>query len=834
MIFVRYTCAMRIPLFVLLLFVTISSANAQKATAHSAEYSLSSSEPALLEAQWRVREFYHRMASNGDWMDAHVPGCVHTDLIRAEKIDHPFYGTNEKDCQWVGDRTWQYETQPFDVPDSIFNKTVIQWKFNGLDTYARVELNGAKLLDADNAHRSWIVDPKQYLIKSGNILRVTFYPSEKRAQELLAALPYPIPGDSIRAMVRKPQFHFGWDWGPRLVTCGITKPIEWIAYDAIRLENGYFNTYSVTEQLAKMKYEAKVYSPVDADVLVKLVCNTNQSETDSTYSFKAGLNYIELPFEIQHPLLWWCNGQGHASLYSFEVKMFMHGKVQAHQSELVGLRDVRLITQRDSIGESFYFQLNGLPVFAKGANYIPIRYFPGEATYDDYLKLIMQCKEANINMLRVWGGGVYEDEVFYDLCDQYGIMVWHDFMFACSMYPGDEAFLQNVKAEAEEQVKRLRNHPCIALWCGNNENAEGWERWGWKSGLTPTEIQQVQTAYDDVFKNILPNAMAENSTTSYWESSPRLGRGDARSINEGDSHYWGVWHDEEPFEVLQTKVPRFMSEFGMQSYPSQEVLQEMPDGKQFSMKDKGIAMHQKHSRGFSLMEKYMNSWYPNVSSEDVKLYAEMTQVVQAEGIAMGIEAQRRAMPRCMGTLFWQLNDVWPSFSWSCIDYKGTPKLLYHMLKTVYAPQLISSVFDDRKLQMWWISDARIDSDAMVLDYAIYDGTTFKGEANPHLRSTDKALYQSPRMDCRIGYGSSMIHAVTLDELGIDSAENLIVEVRISYPGQANPEYKRIQKLTAKSDKSIVPYCASRSIYDPKTRQKSQEPVILYKQAFSNK
>jgi hypothetical protein len=312
-----------------------------------------------------------------------------------------------------------------------------------------------------------------------------------------------------------------------------------------------------------------------------------------------------------------------------------------------------------------------------------------------------------------------------------------------------------------------------------------------------------------------------------------LGRGDARSITEGDSHYWGVWHDEEPFEVLQTKVPRFMSEFGMQSYPSNEVVQEMLEGDEFETSDKGIAMHQKHSRGFALMEKYMNNWYEPVSPDDDSLYGEMTQVVQAEGIAMGIEAQRRAMPRCMGTLFWQLNDVWPSFSWSCIDYKGTPKLLYEMLKTVYAPQLISSTLDGDELQIWFVSDARIDRDNMVLDYAIYNGVNFKGEASEKLRSVDKSVYQSPKLDCTIGYGSSKIHTILLEDLGIDSPENLIIEARVSYPGQPNPEYKRIQKLIPKSDKSIIPYRSVQSIYDPKTRSKTEQTSILYKRAIAD-
>lgn len=788
---------------------------------------------ASLDASWRVGEFASGKKRGSEWISAVVPGCVHTDLIRAGKIDHPFYGTSETDCQWVEKKSWVYETLPFAVPGDVFSKKNIALRFNGLDTYAQVQLNGVDVLTSNNAHRSWKVDVKALLKSEGNVMRIVFDSPIQQATEILSSISYPIPGDSIRAALRKPQFHFGWDWGPRLVTSGITKPIEWIAYDDARLVDFYFKQTEVNEQQAELQFRAHIVATANDTLLVRVKGKTSGGAWSHEFIAEEGSNEVSFPIRIQTPQLWWCNGQGASNLYAFEIEVLKRGKVLQYADELIGLRDIRLITQRDSIGESFYFQLNGLPVFAKGANYIPIRYFPGEATYDDYFKLIMQCKEANINMLRVWGGGVYEDEMFYDLCDQYGILVWHDFMFACSMYPGDEAFLKNVNAEAEEQVIRLRNHPCIALWCGNNENAEGWERWGWKTGLTPSEIQQVQTAYDAVFKNILPKAVAENSTTSYWESSPRLGRGDARSITEGDSHYWGVWHDEEPFEVLQTKVPRFMSEFGMQSYPSEEVLMEMLEEDEFRMTDEGIAMHQKHSRGFSLMEKYMNNWYEPVSPDDYKVYGEMTQVVQAEGMMMGIEAHRRAMPNCMGTLFWQLNDVWPSFSWSCIDYKGALKLLHEALKVVYSPQLISCTLDGDELQVWWISDTRIDTDNMVLDYAIFDGTKFQGEANSKLRSKDEASYQSPKLECVIGFGSKKIHTILLEDLGIDSPENLIIEARISYPGQVNPEYKRIQKIIAKSDMAVIPYRAAYSTYNPKTRSKTEYSTLLFKRAFQD-
>ena len=814
-----YTCAMRFFIFLCVIACSVLLVAAQNIVA-------------TIDASWRMREFDEGKKRGGEWFSASVPGCAHTDLIRAKKIDHPFYGTNESKCRWIEEKQWLYETQPFQVPAEVMQKSVVQLRFQGLDTYATVDLNGTRILEANNAHHSWEVDVKALLKSDGNVLRIVFDSPVRRAKEILASIPYPIPGDSMRAVLRKPQFHFGWDWGPRLVTCGITKPIEWIAFDEARMTDVYFEQVSVHESKAELLLHATVEATKPAKLQLRVTLKNFTGSWSEEIQFDApGQSEVSIPISILYPMLWWCNGQGNPSLYAFGIELLDDDFLLQSSEQLIGVRDIRLITERDSIGESFYFQLNGQPVFMKGANYIPLRYFPGEATEADYRKLIQQCKDANINMLRVWGGGVYEDEIFYDLCDQYGILVWHDFMFACSMYPGDEAFLKNVEAEAEEQVRRLRNHPCIALWCGNNENAEGWERWGWKSGLTPSEIQQVQTAYDAVFKNILPKAVADNSSTSYWESSPRLGRGDARSITEGDSHYWGVWHDEEPFEVLQTKVPRFMSEFGMQSYPSPEVMQEMLTGDEFAMDDKGIAMHQKHSRGFSLMEKYMNNWYPSVSREDLNLYAEMTQVVQAEGIALGIEAQRRAMPRCMGTLFWQLNDVWPSFSWSCIDYKGTPKLLYDMLKTVYAPQLISCTLAGDELQIWFVSDARIDRDNMILDYAIYNGADFKGEANEKLRSADKSVYQSPKLDCTIGYGSSKIHSVKLKDLGIDSPENLIIEARISYPSQPNPEYKRIQKIIPKSDMAIIPYRSVQQIYDPKTRSKKEQSSILFKRRF---
>lgn len=785
-----------------------------------------------LDATWRMRQWDEGKKRGGEWIPAVVPGCVHSDLIRASRIDHPFYGTDEVDCKWIEQKDWVYETLPFAVPSDVIYKRMVTLRFNGLDTYASVQLNGTEILAANNAHRSWEVDVRSLLNPDGNVLRIVFSSPIRRATEALNALPYPIPGDSVRAVVRKPQFHFGWDWGPRLVTCGISRSIEWIAYDISRLKDCYFRQLEVNDTKAELICRAEVQSVSDTNLMLRIKGANFSGEWYQKISAVAG-GTIEavVPISIENPQLWWCNGQGSPSLCAFEIELLLNDQVLESRRQLIGLRDIRLITEEDSIGETFYFRLNGQPVYIKGANYIPLRYFPGEAKEEDYRRLIEQCKQAHINMLRVWGGGIYEDELFYDLCDQNGIMVWQDFMFACSMYPGDSEFLENVRLEATEQVRRLRNHPCLALWCGNNENAEGWERWGWKLGLSNEHIAVLQQAYDDVFKKMLPGVVSAHSNTDYQDSSPRFGRGDARSMIEGDSHYWGVWHDEEPFETLQQKIPRFMSEFGMQSYPSQEVLEEMLEDDELNMADEGIAQHQKHNRGFDLMERYMNNWYPQISRDEIALYSAMTQVVQAEAIAMGIEAQRRAMPLCMGTMYWQLNDVWPAFSWSGIDYKGTPKLLHRMLDIVYAPQLISCTLDGDELQIWWISDTRIDTDAMELDYAIYDGATFVGKPDNRLRSADEAIYQSPPLACKIGYGSSKLHTILLEDLGIDSPENLIVEARISYPGQPNPHIKRIQKLIVKSDMAIIPYHSRYRWFNSKTGKNEERDAVMFKRAY---
>jgi beta-mannosidase len=367
-------------------------------------------------------------------------------------------------------------------------------------------------------------------------------------------------------------------------------------------------------------------------------------------------------------------------------------------------------------------------------------------------------------------------------------------------------------AEAEEHTKRLRNHPSMALWCGNNENAEGWERWGWQQGLNEKQKAKLWRAYLDIFDLTLGKAVRENTNLDYWQSSPRYGRGDARSLTEGDSHYWGVWHDEEPFEVMNTKIPRFMSEFGMQSFPSESVVEEMlvkPDG---GYADAGLLQHQKHVRGFKLMDKYMGNWYNPVSHTDLRQYGKLTQAVQAEGIGLGIESHRRHSPYCMGTMYWQLNDVWPSFSWSGIDYQGQPKLMHEMLSVLYAPQLISCIVEAKNLQIHWISDNYLPIENATMLFTI---KKLNGEI----------VHTSAPISVVLSHGSEIILNTPLAALGVAAnGKDQMIEVEIK---TAKETYKRNQKLSFQNSLNYIPTVVIAVKDNPMTKKNEERKEIRY-------
>ena len=681
------------------------------------------------------------------WNLATVPGNIHSDLLENKLIEHPFIGNNEEKLQWISKTDWDYKTT-FLVDRKTLQKRHIELSFEGLDTYASVFLNDSLILKTNNAFREFQVEVKS-ILKAENELRIVFENTSISEDKEKNSLKYTLP-EGNRIFTRKAQFQYGWDWGPKLNTSGIWRPIKLTAWNDYKIENINIIQNTLTDSIASLIVEI-ADSNFSKDVL------NYEVYINDTLQFQKP-EKPEIPITIKNPKRWWPHNLGEPYLY--DIKVVVRNGKTILDSVLVkkGLRTIDLITEKDSIGESFYFKVNDVPVYAKGANYIPQNSMQNQVTNAHYEKLLNDVVDANMNMLRVWGGGIYENDIFYDLCDEKGILVWQDFMFACAMYPGDQAFLENVQEEATQNVKRLRNHASIALWCGNNENAEGWNRWGWQADRSEHEKEEIWSYYLKVFDSILPNTVDKLTDTDYWESSPKYGRGNPKYKFEGDAHDWWIWHDAYPFEHLEENVPRFMSEFGFQSFPSYEAIKYINQSDLIDISTYSFQSHQKHSRGFQLMREYMERDFP--VPEKAEDYVYMSQLLQAYGITKGIEAQRRAKPYNMGTLYWQLNDCWPVVSWSSIDFFGKWKALHYKAKHSFEDVLVSSKVENNILRTYVINDD-FESHSGELSVKILD---FEG--NP--------LYQFSKSIILESNASQLQHQVNLEAFKLDASKVVVV------------------------------------------------------------
>jgi beta-mannosidase len=627
-----------------------------------------------------------------DWNPAFVPGCVHSDLFKNKLIADPYFGNNEKSLQWIDTLSWVYTTA-FDVSAEILLKKHLTLVFNGLDTYASVFLNDSCILNADNMFRKWTVNVKPYLKEKNNILKITFSSAQNIGKQLAANNKIKLPGEE-RVYTRKAQFQYGWDWGPRFVTCGIWKEIELEAWDGVKISDFQLYQTTLDTNIARLNAVITLSNRDTGNYwLVIKNADTRKNYTVSMAKLYSVDHSQMILFNIAKPKLWWPNGMGNSSLYHFTC-ILLHNNVVVDSSCIsYGFRTIELVQEKDTKGQSFYFKVNNIPVFVKGANYIPADHFLQQDSAD-YLNLINDAVSCNMNMLRVWGGGIYERDYFYKLCDEKGIMVWQDFMFACAMYPGDSVFLENVKNEVAQNVLRLRNHPCIALWCGNNEIDEGWKNWGWQKSLAYSYNDSVTVGnnYKKLFETLIPSVLEKyDRKRSYIASSPMIGWGHKESLLSGDSHYWGVWWGMEPFNVYTEKIPRFASEYGFQGFPDLMTLKTFTAPDSLNLKSLAFRNHQKHSSGFETIETYMKREYS--VPKDFSDYAYTSQLLQAYGIQKAIAAQRKAKPYCMGTLYWQFNDSWPAISWSGIDYYERWKALQYFVKRSYAKTVINTEAD---------------------------------------------------------------------------------------------------------------------------------------------
>jgi beta-mannosidase len=677
-----------------------------------------------LEYNYLLNNWKFSQEGDSIWKPASIPGTVQTDLLNISEIPHPFIGTNEDSIQWISKKNWSYKT-PVSVTEETLLKSKHFLRFEGLDTYADIYLNDQFLLKTNNAFRSWEVDVSDVL-KLENELKIIFNSTDSIEKTEAEKLDYELP-ESPRVFTRKPQYQYGWDWGPTVKTMGITKDIALVSYDKIRFKSVFLKTNSISEAKAEISAELIIHTQVQEEVIVQITNNDTQEIFESIITVIPEKQEYKVPFSIKNPKLWWTHNLGNPYLYNIDVELLNKGFQKTSFTKKLGIRSIELVTDKDSIGERFYFKLNDKPVYMKGANYIPQNIFLPEVDQRNYVKLINDVVDSNMNMLRVWGGGVYEDNFFYQLCDAKGILVWQDFMFACAMYPGDELFLENVKQEAIENVKRLRQHPSIALWCGNNENSEGWHRWGWKDDKTKVQQQKIWKGYDAVFNQILPQVVDSlHSSVAYWESSPKFGRGDKRYQFEGDAHDWWVWHDSYPFEHFEEKVPRFMSEFGFQSFPSYETIQYFSEEDSIDINHPSFNNRQKHARGFSLIKEYMELDFPvPVNGDD---YVYMSQVLQAYGMTKGIYAHRRTKPYNMGTLYWQLNDCWPAVSWSSIDGLGNWKALQYQAKKAFENVIISTTQTEKNVAIYIVNDTFSEvKNTLVVSHLDFDGNPFYKE-----------------------------------------------------------------------------------------------------------
>lgn len=654
-----------------------------------------------LNSNWQFSE-----KEANSWFPASVPGTIHTDLYNNKIISDPYFSGNEKDLQYIEKSDWEYQTA-FNLDEKIFSQQNIELTFEGLDTYAKVYLNDSLIIDANNMFRTWSVECKAKLRKDNNKLFIVFNSTVRISDSIVSVSSLTLPGGNS-VYVRKAPYHFGWDWGPRFVTCGIWRPVYISAWSYTRIEDVSFKQTDITTEKAEISvnYFLNCYKRDLYTVSVKNVSNTITygEKTDSLFE---GFNLDAFEINLYNPRLWWTKELGSPELYTFRFELKKGNQLIDEKIVNIGIRKIELIREKDSYGESFYFKLNDVPLFIKGANYIPQDNFLPRVTKEKYKSVIENCSRSNINMLRVWGGGVYEDDEFYNQCDANGILVWQDFMFACGMYPGDRNFFENVRMEAFQNVSRLKNHPCIALYCGNNEVEEGWNNWNWQKqfGYSKKDSLKVWNDYEMIFKKVLPEVVSSVSPhQNYISTSPRIGWGHQESMKEGDSHYWGVWWGSEPFETYKTKVPRFMSEYGFQGFPDSKTIESFTNPEDRYLYSDAMKIHQKHPVGYETIQKYMEREY-NIP-KDFNEYVYTSQLLQAYGMRTAIEAHRRAKPYCMGTLYWQLNDCWPVVSWSGMDYNGRWKALQYFVKEAYKDILVSPIEENDTIKVYIVSDRK--------------------------------------------------------------------------------------------------------------------------------
>ncbi|WEM44528.1 glycoside hydrolase family 2 protein (plasmid) [Photobacterium sp. DA100] len=653
----------------------------------------------LLNGNWTLTSPQHPDID----ISCKLPGDIHSALIAADHLENPYLGCNERNVQWVGESEWHLE-RDFHLDADFLNAQSIDLKLEFVDTLADFIINGHHVLSCSNMFRRYRVNILPYLQLGINQIQIVLKRADIEAAERAKRLPFPVPwavgNNQIPHMntLRKTQCHAGWDWGICLLVSGVYQPIELIPVHQTRLKRVHtiqnWQEDGSCDLDINIDYDVTACSHAPSTLKVEFDNHIHQLSVDMN---QLGAQSTRLTIKVTNPERWWPAGYGEAYLYPLNVTLNQH-----QICKKIGLRKLELDTSADNIGSAMTFVVNDKAIMAKGANWIPLDALPSSHTPENYRRLLEDAKAANMNMIRVWGGGMYEHDIFYELCDELGLMVWQDLMFACALYPSTKEFMNDVEQEVIDQVRRLSDHPSLALWCGDNE-VIGAINWYPES---KTNREKYVVNYDRLNYMLAQVVEKEDPTRRFWASSPCNGEldfGDAwHDDDSGDMHFWDVWHSGKSLDAYYSVKPRFCSEFGYQSWPSLPTVKTYAEENDWNVTSPTFEQHQKNGRGNSIITEMFTRYFRFPNSFENMLY--LSQVQQALAIKTASEFWRAYKDHCRGILYWQLNDCWPVSSWSSIEYTGRWKQLHYHAKRFFAPQLATFIAEDGVATLHLIND----------------------------------------------------------------------------------------------------------------------------------
>ena len=623
-------------------------------------------------------EFFHPLKK--EWIKAEKSGSVQEILISKGELPDPFVGMNENKFDWIENYEWEYRS--IFSSDSIdITKNKIELQLPWVDTYAKIYLNDSLILETSNSFLPYFIQIKKRIKKGNNLIKVVFTPPILKHQTTAIehGIFYPAPNDvgsiQVAPLVRKPQYQFGWDWTMRMNTIGFIQPVSIISYDQLLLKTTHIESFDIDDSVAKMNLNLYFTDTLNQSVILE----SNYIGLNNYASIKNGKLFFS--FDIHNPKLWWPRGQGKQHLY-FDTILIksLEGDLIQKIDVKFGIRKSELIQERDSLGTAYYFKVNEKAIFCKGANLIPMDVFPSKITKEKIKNLVKQMISSNFNIVRVWGGGFYLDDYFYDLCDEYGLMVWQDCMFACAMYPSNDFFIENVRKELNYQIPRISHHPSVIQFNGNNEVDVAWKFWGFQDKYRINELNrnQILNDYNRLFKKVIPEVISSITNIPYIHTSPLGHWINEQDFPHGTQHYWGVWHGKDPIEDFGKKSGRFNAEYGFQSFPEYSTMYVFSNKKDWSLNSQVMKSHQKSYVGNGMIKKHSDRIYG--ISKNFEEFVYYSQLTQSKAVGIAVSAHRLLSPNCMGTIFWQLNDCWPAPTWSSIDYFGNWKALQYRVK----------------------------------------------------------------------------------------------------------------------------------------------------------